>query len=261
MGHIFKRVIQEDHLFKVLRALLEEDIPEMHTISLEEPLSEAFLSKKAERKGKYTLEEIAQWTPEDWELEIQLAPEFEEIREEILAWQERVYLASLEQKHHLREKALQILSQKVLKTLRKKTENKLFFSFCSSPSEKTPYLKVEAESLGFSPTQELLLLTLSGILSRKAAEEVVKKTKEILFFDNPYVVLDFTQLEWIERSSLPPLGALGEELRRNRGEMVFICIHFEEKQKIREELPQWADKLFSDRGGATKFFTLTFGES
>ena len=73
MSHIFCRVIQEEYLTKVLQSLLEEDIPEMHTVSLEDTSLKAAVPR-ADRKSKYTLEELSQWTSEDWELEIQLAP-------------------------------------------------------------------------------------------------------------------------------------------------------------------------------------------
>ncbi len=266
MGHIFDALISSKNLLAAIHDILEEDMQEMRTVNLEHieeeeelDLSELVHLTKKKRKSQYTLEEIQNWKVFDWELEIQLAPEFEDLREKIHLYQQALrHVPRNFYQKEVQKKAREI-QEMAWKIIRKKTKQQASFHFLTmdrplQKGRKVPSLHILAEVIGIHKNVQALVFSLKGILNKKTSLEILPLVEKLLDTTQPFLILDLNELEWIESPAIDTLGEIRNYMESHLGgalALILVDPHF--RQKIKEKLPAFHEILFLDRGGSVEY--------
>ncbi|RME05005.1 MAG: hypothetical protein D6805_01075 [Planctomycetota bacterium] len=270
MSHFFGKMVDLSYLQQAITGMLAEaELEDMQTIQLEHTPSSVdlgiaeFLEKsKRPRKPKYTLKEVMDWKTMDWELELQLAPEFEEVRTKIQQCQQT--LPSTLQRESSQEfrQICQEIQQKALEILKKKISTYLIRTFSAAStnsslnvsSSNSPQLKVHIAEIDLSKSLPCLIFELWGILNGKTASHLLTTLKEVLNEDYPYLMLELNKLGWMENTCAPSLIQVFEYLRELGGKLGFVVVDQEYRAKLKKFSSNFAPLLFLDRGGAVSYF-------
>lgn len=271
MSHIFDRIVNFTHLSSAIKGMLAEDMQEMRTINLESENEELNLNvlldqSKTKRKKKYSVREISGWNIFDWELELQLAPEFEDVREKIQDCQtllRKVPRDRYEEK--LEESALEV-QQKALEIMKKKTANTTSYFFkalddqkhnLAKDKNKIPGLEIQVEEIGIKENALALVFQLKGILNKITSSKLSPLMEDLLDITQPFLIVELREVEWIEKPALPFIKNLQDKLREFQGALALVLVDGDFRKKIRDFGPELGEALFLDRGGAVGYFRET----
>lgn len=266
MSHIFNRIVNLKPLRSAIRGMLGQNIQEMNTINLETSsdednvdMTEVLNKAKKKRKSKYYVTELCDWSIFDWELELQLAPEFEDVREKIQELQDKLmYSPGADEM----EEATIEVEEKSIEILKKKIMNKAAYNFkalskdeldLARDKNKIPTLDILAEEIGLDSNKSALVLNLEGVLNATTAKKINILLDKIIDVAHPYLILDFTGIEWLDKSSLKYMSKLNEKMSGYHGSMAVVIVDpsFRSTLKSRDGL---GEVLFLDRAGAVEHF-------